>query len=65
MRWHVDGDGTSTVLATSCTCTKGTWACPSAVTCPGTDAASGDDGADSSGDDASDASTASDASDAG
>ena len=26
-------DGTSTVIETSCTCTDGTWACPSAVEC--------------------------------
>jgi len=55
-------DGTNAVLATSCTCTKGVWACPSAVECPGSDAATsdedatGDDGAtDASGDDAGDA----------
>ena len=60
-------DGTTTVLATSCTCTKGTWSCPSAVACPsGDDGAAGDDAADSStGDDASDAAPPSDASDAG
>ena len=28
-------DGTSTVIETSCTCTDGTWACPSAVECDG------------------------------
>jgi hypothetical protein len=26
-------DGTSTTIETSCTCTDGTWACPSAVEC--------------------------------
>ena len=35
-------DGTHTVIATSCTCTDGTWSCPSAVECDS--GASADDG---------------------
>jgi hypothetical protein len=39
-------DGTSTVINTSCTCTKGTWSCPSPAACDGSamgaDAAQGD-----------------------
>lgn len=45
-------DGTNTTISTSCVCTKGKWACPSPVSCPGDatadgggrDASSGDDG---------------------
>jgi hypothetical protein len=69
-------DGTTTVLATSCTCTKGAWVCPDAVSCPGgDDAAPGDDAAgdDAAGDDGAgddgatgdDGAAATDASDAG
>ena len=38
-------DGTSTTISTSCTCTKGTWACPAPVACaPSGDDGGGDDG---------------------
>jgi len=36
-------DGTSTTYMSSCTCTSGTWACPSAVSCPGVSADAGVD----------------------
>ena len=51
-------DGTSAVIETSCTCTDGTWACPSAVECDaGADPAeageeAGDDAGEEAGDDA-------------
>jgi hypothetical protein len=40
-------DGTTTVLASSCVCTKGLWVCPAPVGCPEAGAADGatDDGA--------------------
>jgi hypothetical protein len=31
-------DGTNTMLATSCICTKGVWVCPSPASCPEPDA---------------------------
>jgi hypothetical protein len=34
-------DGTNTTIPTSCVCTKGSWVCPSPVSCEG---GSGDDG---------------------
>ena len=37
-------DGTTTTIASSCTCMKGTWSCPSPIDCGGTDASTGDDG---------------------
>jgi hypothetical protein len=44
-------DGTSTVINTSCTCTKGTWSCPSPAACDGgamgaDGSGGGDDGGD-------------------
>jgi hypothetical protein len=44
-----DGTMVEGGIATSCVCTKGTWACPSAVSCPappggGSPDAAGDDG---------------------
>lgn len=47
-------DGTKTTLSTSCICTSGVWACPSAFACE-TDAAAetGDDGGAETGDDGS------------
>jgi hypothetical protein len=67
-------DGRSTVIETSCTCTDGRWACPSAVECDSgadaadeasTDEAGGDDGGDAaiSEDAAADAADAADAHD--
>jgi hypothetical protein len=52
-------DGTTFTIASSCTCTKGLWVCPSAVEC-GEDAATDeggdatDDGGDATGDGATD-----------
>jgi hypothetical protein len=37
-------DGTTTTIPSSCTCTDGTWACPSPVVCGGGDAAATGDG---------------------
>jgi hypothetical protein len=36
-------DGTTTTIASSCTCTKGTWVCPSAVACAGGDGSTDND----------------------
>lgn len=46
-------DGTSTVIATSCTCTDGTWSCPSATECE-SGASADDGGAEASPDEAGD-----------
>jgi hypothetical protein len=50
-------DGTTTVIATSCTCTKKAWSCPSPFVCG--EGAAGDDAAKEagSGDDASEVAT--------
>jgi hypothetical protein len=51
-------DGTSAIIETSCTCTDGTWACPSAVEC---DAGAADPG--EAGDEAGDEAAAGDGGD--
>lgn len=66
-------DGTSSVVATSCTCTHGHWSCPSAFECEGGadggdggdgEASTDDGGGDDSGDSGGDAGDSGDSSDA-
>ncbi len=52
-------DGTNTTIPTACTCTKGTWSCPSPIDCEGGtgDDGGGDDGGGGGGDAAGDGTT--------
>ena len=61
-------DGTSSVIETSCTCTKGNWSCPDAIQCDGgADAAEAGDEASTNegGDDAGDSGDSADSGDSG
>jgi hypothetical protein len=50
-------DGTTTTIASSCTCTKGTWSCPSAVDCGGDGSVGNDGSANDGGPDGAEGST--------